>query len=143
MEEDRSVLAFVDDGLVIVGPKGKVVHSLSVDDAIEVYVAGAWQSAVVCSGGYKGLYYETATGLRGRFATSMRVRLVQARKEKSVVEQSCVVPARAVVLAQVSSIRFVVIASYCDVLERGAYAATSGAVSTGGCSGARGWMVES
>lgn len=74
--DTRSVLAFVNDCPVIVGPEGKITHGLSTGDSIDLLIAGTWQRALVCSGSGRGWYYETENGLRGRFATSMQVRFV-------------------------------------------------------------------
>jgi hypothetical protein len=82
LEQERSVLAFLDNRLVIVGHRAKVLHVLAVDDLLDLYIAGSWQRARVCSGGYQGYYYETESGLRGRFATSMRIRFISSKQEE-------------------------------------------------------------
>jgi hypothetical protein len=91
--KNRSVLAFVNDCPVIVGPESKIIHGLSTGDSIDLFIAGNWQRALVCSGSGRGWYYETESGACGRFATSMQVRFVcvageAANEEFSDVGQS-------------------------------------------------------
>jgi hypothetical protein len=83
-QEERSVLAFQDDCLVIVGHRARVLHTLAVGDLLDLFIAGCFQRVRVCSGGGRSLYYETENGLRGRFATSMRARFIASAAQKEV-----------------------------------------------------------
>jgi hypothetical protein len=57
--------------------KGENVLMLSVAQSFELRLHGAWCRVRLESGGYKGRYYITATGERGRLAVCMEVRMCQ------------------------------------------------------------------
>jgi len=57
---------------------------LSVGQRFEVMIHGEWCQVRLESGGYRGRYYVTATGERGRLALCMAARLCQQSHEGSV-----------------------------------------------------------
>jgi hypothetical protein len=75
--DEKLMLACADGHFVMVDHSGTVVRVLVAGDVIELALGGAFQVVRVCSGGYKGWYYVTASGERGRFATSMQARFCQ------------------------------------------------------------------
>jgi hypothetical protein len=58
------------------GNTGQSNHVLTAGDVLALSISGQDQLARVASGGYRGWYFVTADGRRGRFATSMKARLL-------------------------------------------------------------------
>jgi hypothetical protein len=61
---------------VLAGRQGVDDHVLAAGDVLELSTSGRCQAVRVASGGYRGWYYVTADGQRGRFALGMKARLV-------------------------------------------------------------------
>jgi hypothetical protein len=61
---------------VMVDERGRVVEVLEAGVVVEVFTGSQWQAVRLCSGGYRGWYYETLAGERGRLALCMPVRQV-------------------------------------------------------------------
>lgn len=72
------LISWRDAHFVIVDRRGQVMQVLVAGDSVDLLLAGVWQRVLVCSGGYRGMYYETSAGVRGRFALSMVARAVVA-----------------------------------------------------------------
>ncbi|HLI06414.1 MAG TPA: hypothetical protein VKV40_07595, partial [Ktedonobacteraceae bacterium] len=77
-EEERLVIGYWDGQYVIVDAGGSVVAALAPGAAFEVWMRGQWQAVSLHSGGYRGCYYLTTKGERGRLAGCMSVRLMEA-----------------------------------------------------------------
>jgi hypothetical protein len=75
--DEKLMLACANGHFVMVDRSGAVVRVLVAGDVVELALGGSWQVVRVCSGGYKGWYYVTASDERGRFATSMQARFCQ------------------------------------------------------------------
>lgn len=57
--------------------RGEHVLTLSVGQSFELRLCGKWCQVHLESGGYRGCYFVTATGERGRLAVCMQARLCQ------------------------------------------------------------------
>ncbi len=87
-EETRLFVGYDGGSYVLLGKQGQQVHQLVVGDVIEVQIGSTWHRARVESGGYKGFYYVTSQGQRGRFALCMQVRRIEQQVLASVVQGS-------------------------------------------------------
>ena len=67
-------ISLVDGVYTLRDEKGVDVVTLSVGERFEVQLRGAWCQVHLESGGYKGRYYITADGERGRLAVGMPAR---------------------------------------------------------------------
>jgi len=86
VEVPESSLAYDPEQLryTLVGSNGHVSTWLTAGDILALSIDGQDQRALVASGGYRGWYFVTADGRRGRFAISMKARLLTyapARKQ--------------------------------------------------------------
>ncbi len=87
-EETRLFVGYDGASYVLLNKQGQQVHVLAVGDVIEVQMGDTWCRVRVESGGYKGFYYVTSQGRRGRFALCMQVRRVEQQVAAPVVQGS-------------------------------------------------------
>ena len=80
-ETDKLWIGYMETQYVVVDTRGSVVAVLAPGAVFEVWMDGHWQIVRLQSGGYRGCYYETSQGVRGRFALCMGVRLCQVGAE--------------------------------------------------------------
>lgn len=86
MEAPENFIAYDPEQLryTLVGSNGHVSTWLTAGDILALSIGGQDQQARVASGGYRSWYFVTANGHRGRFAISMKARLLThtpARKQ--------------------------------------------------------------
>jgi Domain of unknown function (DUF5348) len=72
------VVGYLDDHYVLLDTTGTVVTVLAPGMMFEIWMGGEWQAVRLESGGYRGCYYVTSGGERGRLALCMRARLCEA-----------------------------------------------------------------
>jgi hypothetical protein len=77
-ETDELVVGYLDDRYVLLDEDKSVVAVLEPGSVFQVWMGGEWQAVRLQSGGYRGCYYVTNHGERGRLALCMRVRLCEA-----------------------------------------------------------------
>lgn len=77
-ETDELIVSYLDDQYVLLDEERSVVAVLEPGSVFQVWMAGEWQAVRLQSGGYRGCYYVTNRGERGRLALCMRVRLCAA-----------------------------------------------------------------
>ncbi len=82
-ERDKLYIGYTDGQHVAVDARGSVVAVLAPGAALEVCIGGHWQAVRLESGGYRGCYYVTVQGTRGRLALCMGVRLCQVPAKAS------------------------------------------------------------
>ncbi len=82
-ERDKLCIGYMDRQYVVVDMQGSVVAVLAPGAVFEVWMDGHWQVVRLQSGGYRGCYYVTPQGARGRFALCMGVRLCQVPAQVS------------------------------------------------------------
>ncbi len=80
-ERDKLCIGYTAGQYVAVDVHGSVVAVLAPGAVCEVCIGNQWQAVRRHSGGYRGCYYETPQGVRGRFALCMGVRLCQVCAE--------------------------------------------------------------
>ncbi len=80
-KRDKRCIGYTGTQYVAVDAGGAVVAVLAPGAACEVCIGNQWQAVRLHSGGYRGCYYETPQGIRGRLAVGMGVRLCQVRAE--------------------------------------------------------------
>ena len=78
MDEKKIVVGYLDDHYVMLDDSGTVVTVLAPGMRFEIWMGGEWQAVRLESGGYRGCYYVTSGGERGRLALCMRARLCEA-----------------------------------------------------------------
>src|SRR5258706_15107133 len=78
MEEKKLVVGYLNDHYVLLDSSGAVVAELAPGMMFELWMGDEWQAVRLESGGYRGCYYVTISGERGRLALCMRVRLCEA-----------------------------------------------------------------
>jgi hypothetical protein len=74
-EVNKSVIGYSDGRYVVVDARGLVAAALAPGARFEMWMGGEWQAVSLHSGGYRGYYYVTSNGQRGRLALCMPVRL--------------------------------------------------------------------
>src|SRR6266567_4610181 len=76
MSEERSTISAIAGEITLRGGTGQAVVTISVavGENFEVKLRGQWCRVRLESGGYKGRYYLTASGERGRLALGMEAR---------------------------------------------------------------------
>lgn len=77
-EKGKLVIGCSDGQYVVMDSYGSVVAVLAPGAVFEVWMNEQWQAVSLHSGGYRGCYYLTTNGERGRLALCMRVRLGEA-----------------------------------------------------------------
>ncbi len=82
-ERDKLWIGYLETQYVVVDTQGSVVAVLAPGVMCEVWMGGQWQAVRLQSGGYRGCYYETPQGTRGRLALCMGVRLCQVLAQGS------------------------------------------------------------
>jgi Domain of unknown function (DUF5348) len=87
-ETSETIINCVDGEYTLRNNKGKNVLTLSVGMSFELKLRGEWCRVHLESGGYKGRYYVTAAGERGRLALGMEARTC----EQVQIVETAVVP---------------------------------------------------
>ncbi len=82
-ERDKLWIGYMETQYVVVDTQGSVVAVLAPGAAFEVWMDSQWQAVRLQSGGYRGCYYVTVQGTRGRLALGMGVRLCQVPGQAS------------------------------------------------------------
>lgn len=77
-ETDELVVGYLDEQYVLLDEDRSGVAVLEPGSVFQVWIGGEWQAVRLQSGGYRGCYYVTNRGERGRLALCMRVRLYEA-----------------------------------------------------------------
>jgi len=91
-ETSVTILNCVDGEYTLRNDKGEHVLTLSVGDSFELKLRGQWCRVRLESGGYKGRYYVTAAGERGRLALGMEARECERVQEERRVEETAARP---------------------------------------------------
>jgi hypothetical protein len=87
-ETNELVIGYSDGEYVVVDARGSVVAVLAPGAVFEVWMGSQWQAVSLHSGGYRGCYYLTTSGERGRLALCMRVRLGEVSTTSEQVQES-------------------------------------------------------
>lgn len=84
----KTIINCVDGEFTLRDDKGKDVTMLALEMSFELKLRGEWCQVRLESGGYKGQYYVTAVGERGRLAVCMEARMCQQVQVQLRVEET-------------------------------------------------------
>ena len=86
-ETKRTIINYVDGEYTLLNDQGQDVMTLSVGTCFELKLRGQWCRVRMGGGGYKGRYYVTAAGERGRLALCMEARTCEPGPGEPEVER--------------------------------------------------------
>jgi hypothetical protein len=87
-ETKRIIINYADGEYTLCNDQGQDVMTLSVGTCFELKLRGQWCRVRLESGGYKGRYYVTEAGERGRLALCMEARACEPRPCEPEVERT-------------------------------------------------------